>query len=131
MAEASASTWTNGRVGTFKEAHTLEERTAEAAKARREFPGRIPVIVERAAARGSVAPAIDRSKFLVPGDLTMGAFIFLIRKRLHMPPERALFVFVRHILPTNSALMRELHATYADEDGFLYVLYTGESTFGV
>lgn len=29
-----------------------------------------------------------------------------------------------------ASLMSEIYAQYKDEDGFLYILYSGENTFG-
>ncbi|RYE84269.1 MAG: hypothetical protein EOO65_02565 [Methanosarcinales archaeon] len=75
-------------------------------------------------------PMVDKQKFLVPGDLTVGQFVYVIRKRLALPPEKALFVFVGNTLPTTGSLLREVYAQFADEDGFLYVVYASESTFG-
>jgi GABA(A) receptor-associated protein len=56
--------------------------------------------------------------------------VYVIRKRLALSPDVALFVFVGNILPPSSALVREVYAQHADADGFLYVKYSGESTFG-
>lgn len=93
-----------------------------------QFPGRVPVIVEKAAR--SDVPEIDKQKFLVPGDLTLGQLCFVLRKRLSLPPEKGLFLFIGSSLPTTGALLREIYAASADADGFLYVQYSGESTFG-
>lgn len=68
--------------------------------------------------------------FLSPADLTLGQFVYVIRKRLALSPERALFLFVGNSLPTTGSLMREIFASHADEDGFLYCTYSGESSFG-
>lgn len=35
------------------------------------------------------------------------------------------------ILPPTAALMSTIYEEHKDEDGFLYVLYSGENTFGV
>lgn len=75
-------------------------------------------------------PDIDKAKFLVPSDLTVGQFVYVIRKRLSLPSDRALFLFLGNVLPPTSQLMSEAYAQHADEDGFLYVRYSGESTFG-
>lgn len=112
----------------FKDLNTFEKRREEAVRIRAKFPGKIPVIVERA--RGSDIPEIDKSKFLVPGDLTIGQFVFVIRKRLILPPDKALFVFVGSMLPPTAAMLKEVADVYCDRDGFLYVTYSGESTFG-
>ena len=113
----------------YKKRETLETRRAEAAKVFEKYPGRIPVIVERAA-NAKTIPLIDKNKFLVPADLTLSQFIFVIRTRLTLPPEQALFLFVGNTLSTTSVLMKELYSNYKENDGFLYVKYCGENTFG-
>lgn len=113
----------------FKTATTFESRLEESRRIRDKFPGRIPVIVERSHKSISV-PIIDKQKFLVPGDLTVSQFIFVIRRRLNLPSEQALFLFIGNTLPTTGMLIRELYALYADTDGFLYATYCGENTFG-
>jgi len=53
------------------------------------------------------------------------------RKRLSLTADKALFIFIASTLPPTSMLMREVYALHADAaDGFLYVKYSGESTFG-
>ena len=113
----------------FKQKYTFETRSSEATRIREKFPGRIPVIIERAAKDKLLAP-IDKNKFLVPADLTMGQFIFVIRKRISLASEKALFVFCNNSLPTTGSLIRELYGSYGDHDGFLYMTYCGENTFG-
>lgn len=114
----------------FKVANTFESRLEESRRIRDKFPGRIPVIVERSQRSSTSVPLIDKQKFLVPGDLSVSQFIFVIRKRLNLSSEQALFLFVGNTLPTTGMLIRELHSVYADVDGFLYVNYCGENTFG-
>ena len=113
----------------FKTANTFEARLEESRRIRDKFPGRVPVIVERGQKSLSV-PQIDKQKFLVPGDLTVSQFIFVIRKRLNLPAEQALFLFIGNTLPTTGMLIRELHSLYADADGLLYATYCGENVFG-
>jgi len=113
----------------FKTKHSFETRVAEAGRIREKFPGRVPVIIERAA-KDKLLPPIDKNKFLVPADLTMGQFIFVIRKRISLSSEKALFVFCNNSLPTTGSLMRELYGSHGDHDGFLYMTYCGENTFG-
>ena len=71
------------------------------------------------------------SEFLVPADLTVGQFVYVIRKRIRLSPERALFVFVSgNSLPPTSALMSTVFEEHKDPDGFLYITYSGENSFG-
>ncbi len=52
---------------------------------------------------------LDKKKYLVPSDLTVGQFYFLIRKRIHLRPEDALFFFVNNVIPPTSATMGVLY----------------------
>ncbi|GMM31298.1 ubiquitin-like protein [Martiniozyma asiatica (nom. inval.)] len=112
----------------FKEDHSFEKRKAESLRIRSKFADRIPVICERV--EDSDIPEIDKRKYLVPSDLTVGQFVYVIRRRIHLPSEKAIFIFVNDILPPTAALMSSIYTQYKDEDGFLYVLYSGENTFG-
>jgi GABA(A) receptor-associated protein len=75
-------------------------------------------------------PLIDKQKFLVPADLTIAQFAFVIRRRLSVTSDQALFLFVNGTLPPSSLLLRECYEQHKDRDGFLYVLYSSETTFG-
>jgi GABA(A) receptor-associated protein len=88
----------------------------------------VPVIVEP---QDDKAPTIDKCKFLVPHDLTYGQFLYVIRKRIQLPPEQSLFMFCNNILPIHCTTIRELHRNYGSEDGFVYFQYALENTFGV
>lgn len=114
----------------YKLKTTFESRLEESRRIREKFPGRIPVIVQKSRKANTDIPNIDKNKFLVPIDLTVGQFIYVIRKRLELAPEKAVFFFVNNSLPTTAMSLRELYNIYADEDGFLYTEYSGESTFG-
>ena len=115
----------------FKQLHTTQTRKEEAQRIFTKFPGRIPIIVERAPSATKTMPLIDKQKFLVPADLTLGQFTFVIRKRIELSSEKALFLFVNNTLPTTGSLIREVYAkNYDQEDGFLYVSYCGENSFG-
>ncbi|XP_024026680.1 autophagy-related protein 8C isoform X2 [Morus notabilis] len=112
----------------FKMEHPLERRQAEAHRIREKYPDRIPVIVERA--EKSDVPDIVKKKYLVPADLTLGQFVYVVRKRINLSPEKAIFIFVKNILPPTAALMSAIDEDNKDEDGFLYMTYSGENTFG-
>ncbi|XP_073042967.1 autophagy-related protein 8f-like [Primulina eburnea] len=114
--------------GSFREEHDLAKRRAEAARIREKYPDRIPVIVEKA--ENSSIPNIDKKKYLVPVDLTVGQFVYVIRKRIKLSAEKAIFIFMDNVLPPTGALMSTVYEAKQDEDGFLYVTYSGENTFG-
>lgn len=64
---------------------------------------------------------IDKKKYLVPADLTVGQFVYVIRKRIKLSPEKAIFIFVDEVLPPTAALMSSIYEEHKDEDGFLYI----------
>jgi GABA(A) receptor-associated protein len=66
----------------------------------------------------------------VPRDLTIGQFIYVIRKRLRLPAEKAIYLFCCGNIPASSALVHSVYEQYKDEDGFLYITYSGENVFG-
>jgi len=118
----------SGKSQSFKSQHPLEKRKAEAERIRLKYPDRIPVISEKA--EKSDIPDIDKKKYLVPADLTMGQFVYVIRKRIKLPADQAIFIFVNNTLPPAAALMSQVYQEHKDVDGFLYITYSGESTFG-
>merc|ERR1712117_520558 len=81
----------------YKEEHPFEKRRAEGEKIRRKYPDRVPVIVEKSP-KARIGD-LDKKKYLVPSDLTVGQFYFLIRKRISLRPEDALFFFVNNTFP--------------------------------
>jgi GABA(A) receptor-associated protein len=107
---------------------TTEKRKSEAERIRAKYPDRVPVICEKA--DRSDIPDIDKKKYLVPADLTVGQFHYVIRKRIKLAPEKALFLFCSNSIPPNASLMSTVYEEQKDEDGFLYIQYSGESTFG-
>lgn len=112
----------------FKKKYTFEKRYDESKRILIKYPTRIPVIVEKI--KSSDIDDIDKRKFLVPDEMTVGQFIFIIRKRVKLTPHQAIFIFVGNNLPPTASLISELYKNYKDEDGFLYINYSGENTFG-
>lgn len=94
----------------------------------RNYPNYVCVIVERTG-RADDLPPLDKVKYLVPKNFTVGQFMFMMRKRMTLPPEKALFFFVNNMLPTSSSTLAELYGVHG-RDGFLKIMYTGENTFG-
>lgn len=112
----------------FKDEHPFEIRRAEADRIRHKYGDRVPIICEKV--DKSDIGTIDKKKYLVPHDLTVGQFVYVVRKRIKLEPEKALFVFVDDVLPPTAALMSSIYEEHKDPDGFLYVTYSGENTFG-
>lgn len=129
LSRVSGSAITSSSSG-FKANYPLGSRQEESERIRTKYPDRIPVICEKSASSTDDIPHIDKIKYLVPSSLTVGQFIYVIRKRIQLPAEKAMFIFINNSIPPTSALMSTLYETDVDVDGFLYCTYTGESTFG-
>ena len=112
----------------FKKKKDFMTRMQEAEKVLAKYPDRIPIICERA---NTDAPRLDRSKYLVPADISMGEFMYVIRKRMKILPEVSIYLFVGNdSLAPVSHTMGMIYNKHKDEDKFLYVRYSGEATFG-
>ncbi|XP_076315686.1 microtubule-associated protein 1 light chain 3 gamma-like isoform X2 [Tachypleus tridentatus] len=96
---------------TFKQRRSLSKRKEDAADIRLKFPNKIPVIVERFS-KESYLPLLNKTKFLVPQELTMSQFVTIIS------------------MATMSRTLAEVYSENKDEDGFLYVTYASQEMFG-
>jgi GABA(A) receptor-associated protein len=112
----------------FKEEYTYEQRKAESNRVFLKYPDRIPIICEKS--KNSKLNEMDKKKYLVPCDLTCGQFVFVIRKRLTLPAEKGIFLFINGSIPCSSEYMSEIYKRNMDLDGFLYVTYSEENVFG-
>ena len=115
-------------MSTFREKYSFEERLQESQKIIGKFPERAPVIIE--AKQNTGLPPLDKCKYLIPKEMTVGQFMYIIRKRLKLNKDQAIFIFVNNKLPVQTELIESLYNRSKDEDGFMYMTYAGESTFG-
>ena len=113
----------------FKQQYSFEKRFNESTRVRTRYPERIPIICERSKTQNSL-PFMDKIKYLVPYDITIYQFLIVIRRRLSLKPEVALMVSIDDIIPSSIATMGELYSSHKYTDGFLYLEYSQENTFG-
>jgi GABA(A) receptor-associated protein len=93
------------------------------------YPDRVPLIIQPSKNDRDSYP-IDKSKYITPRDLTLLQLQQIIRKRVKFPAEKALFMFIKNKIYPISANVGTIYDTNKDPDGFLYVTYCQESTFG-
>ncbi len=113
----------------FIDKFTFKERHDESFRIIGKFPDRIPIICERNIYVKN-CPDIDKHKYLVPCDITVGQFMQVIRKRIKLPPKDALFLFINNQIFSAGTSMGSIYDTNKNLDGFLYITYSKESTFG-
>jgi GABA(A) receptor-associated protein len=112
----------------FRNSFSIEDRINESIIMMKKYPDRIPIICEKGLGKDN--PDIDKNKYLVPMDLTVGNFLVVIRKRIKLQPYNALFLMINGSIPPTTANFKELYHRYKDIDGYLYVTYTKENVFG-
>lgn len=112
------------QVGYYKKNNSFEERKSESNRIRIKYNNRIPVIVE------VIDLKLDKSKYLVPCDFTASQLLCIIRKRIKILPETALFILINNSFPLATATMAMLYKEHKDKDGFLYMVLSLENTFG-
>lgn len=105
-------------------------RKDEASVIRSEFPGKIPVVVERWCKEHNL-PYTSRMKFLVPQEITMSQFLHIVRNRLSISSTMSLYLLVNNTtLVSLSKTLAEVYRENHDDDGFLYVTYASQEVFG-
>ena len=112
----------------YKQNHDFHTRITESTRISQKHPDRIPVIIE--ASESCTIGVIDKNKYLVPKSVSVGQFVYVIRSRLTLKPEEAIFLFVNNVLPPTAASMSSIYEEHCDADGYLYVTYSGENAFG-
>jgi GABA(A) receptor-associated protein len=93
------------------------------------YPDRVPVIIQPSPSDRGAYP-IDKSKYITPRELTLLQLQQIIRKRIKLPAEKALFMFINNKVFPITSIIGPLYDEYKNKDGFLYVTYCQESTFG-
>ena len=88
----------------------------------------IPIIFEKGNKHQTIQ--FKKSKFIVSLYITIGQLIYIIRNYYAIDPFLSLFLFVNGNIPSNSCLIVDLYNREKNEDGFLYIKYFTENTFG-
>ena len=111
----------------FRSNHSFEKRVNESKRIIEKYPDRVPIICERITKN---VPQVVRKKYLCPGDLSLANFMYVIRKRMNLSPEKSLYLFINDKMIPCSSLLASIYDSEKADDGFLYINYGGESTFG-
>lgn len=115
----------------FKETNSFTQRHEEATKIMKKYPERIPVICERAKGNRNV-PELDKKKYLIPLELTVGQLMSVVRRRIKLDAKQTLYLLITstNSIPTAQSTVSDLYHRHKDADNFLYFTYCGEDSFG-
>lgn len=112
----------------FHKKHSFSKRKSEAQRVLDKYPNKVPIIVQKL--EKSILPDLKKTKYLVPIDLTICQFMYVIRKRIKLQPEKSMILFVNNKMAQGSMLISQVYNEEKDNDLFLYCYITQESTFG-
>ena len=97
----------------------------ESRNIRGKYKDRVPVLLR------SKSIKMDRYKYLVPSDLTLSQFTYVLRRRTKLNPKEAIFYLIENKVPTSSLTMSELYTEYMDKETELLIIdINKENTFG-
>ena len=94
------------------------------------YPDRVPLIILPSKNDRDSYP-IDKTKYITPRDLTLLQLQHIIRRRIHFPAEKALFMFINNKIYPITSVIGTVYDNNKDSDGFLYITYCQENTFGI
>lgn len=112
----------------FKKKYSLEQRKLQSKNIMLKYSDRLPILIHKS--YNSRLIDVSKNKYLSPKDLTLGQFLIVMRSRIKLEPDKSIFLFINNKIFPNSALMNDIYNEEKDEDGFLYIVYSEESTFG-
>lgn len=108
---------------------TFEQRLSESTGILSKYSDRICIYIEKIE-RCKSLPDLEKKKYLVPKTITAAQFIFVIRNKIAVPKEQALFFYINNRIISGNVVMSEINDKYRNSDGFLYIKYSGENCFG-
>jgi hypothetical protein len=111
-----------------KEKYSLQERKQESRLLKLKNENCIPVIFEKGYNCQTIQ--FKKSRFIVSLYITIGQLVYIIRNYYAIDPFISLFLFINGNIPSNSSLILDVYNREKDEDGFLYIKYFTENTFG-
>lgn len=95
----------------------------------KEYPGRVPILIYRK--ENDDLPNLSKTRYLVPSDMPFMHFMCVLRKKLILPPHKALFLFtLKRRLVNNSMQVGGVYESDKCDDGFLRITYASENAFG-
>ena len=114
----------------YKSSNSFDKRLEESNRIIKKYGDRIPVICEPTNPKDVNLPKIDKCKFLVPTNLSIGHFILILRSKMKLSSEKAIFLFVGNTIPQGTETIDVIYNRFKDPDGFLYITYSSENVFG-
>lgn len=107
----------------------FEQRVKESNDILAKYPDRVCLYIEKYENCKTV-PDLEKKKYLVPASITASQIIFIIRSKLNIPKDKALFFYINNNIISGDTTIYTYNNKYKNADGFLYLKYNAESCFG-
>ena len=105
-------------------------------KLRLKYPDKVPVVVKKDKSSKNLKD-IGTIKYLVQDHITVGQFIYILRKRIELNQEEALYLYAnigksktQYVLSANDEMISIYENYKSEKDCILYLVYAGENVFG-
>lgn len=113
----------------FKRYNSFESRFNEVQTIMFKYPKCVPVFCEKNKSCNDIK-SLTKKKYILPFNLTVGEFLIYIRKSIYLNKDQGIYLLIDGNIPRISDNFFNLYHNYKDNDGFLYLVYSSESTFG-
>jgi len=103
-------------------------------KLRIKYPDKVPIIITMDKKCKTIKD-VGTIKYLVQDNITIAQFVYIMRKRIKLEAEEAIYLYgkldnTQHILMAGTDMLSVYDLYKNNEDGILYMTYTGENVFG-
>jgi len=113
----------------FKVQYSFDKRKEEAQRILEKHPNKIPIIVEKA--DNSDGLEIDKTKWLISEEITVGQLLLTIRRRIKLDPSETIFIYVNNTyIPSNQETIGQVYNKHKEADLYLYITYSKEVAYG-
>jgi GABA(A) receptor-associated protein len=95
-------------------------------------PDRVPIVISSNSYKEN-----GQHRFIVPNNITIAEFMKILRKKISLRPEEAIFIFVKDntikngdVMVPSSSTVGSIYNEYKDMNLILNLIYEKESVFG-
>jgi hypothetical protein len=95
------------------------------------YSDKIPMILEKSS-KEKYLPKIEKTKYLVPHDLTVAGVMQILKKNLKIDEHISVYlsIYNQNIILSGSQSISDIYSKYKNNDGFIYLEYCSENVFG-
>lgn len=112
----------------FKMKYTFNERKNRSEYILNKYQNKVPIIVERG---DNTVNDLDNSNLILDKNITIGKLLYIIRNKIHVDQYDSIYLFIeKGYIPNTNDNIGKIYDKHVDADGFLYITYCREQTFG-